>query len=73
MHGRAENLFCSFGYPMRNVELSAMSNGSDNYKSGDWYNFDDTVFKDSFMQFADALGFDENKLTGDEYEDWHLR
>lgn len=47
--------FCSFDYPMRNVELSAMSNGSDGYKSGDWYNFDDSVFKDSFMQFADAL------------------
>ena len=47
--------FCSFDYPMRNVELSAMSNGSDNYKSGDWYNFDDSVFRDSFMQFADAF------------------
>lgn len=47
--------FCSFDYPMRNVELSAMSNGSDGYKSGGWYNFDDIIFKDSFMQFADAL------------------
>lgn len=47
--------FCSFDYPMRNVELSAMSNGSDDYKSGDWYNFDDIIFKDSFMQFADAF------------------
>ena len=47
--------FCSFDYPMRNVELFAMSNGSDNYNSGAWYNFDDSVFRDSFMQFADAF------------------
>ncbi len=47
--------FCSFDYPMRSVELCAMSNGSSDYMSGDWYNFDDAVFKDSFMKFADAF------------------
>ena len=47
--------FCSFDYPMRNVELSAMSSGSSDYKSGDWYNFDDSVFKNSFIKFADAF------------------
>ena len=40
---------------MRNVELCAMSQGSSDYKSGDWYNFDDAVFKNSFMQFADSF------------------
>ena len=47
--------FCSFDYPMRNIEICAMSHGSSDYMSGDWYNFDDTVFKASFMQFADAF------------------
>ena len=47
--------FCSFDYPLRNIELSAMSKGSSDYMSGDWYNFDDEVFKESFMQFANAL------------------
>ncbi len=47
--------FCSFDYPMRSVELCTMSNGSSDYMSGDWYNFDDAVFKDSFMKFAEAF------------------
>lgn len=47
--------FCSFDYPMRNVELFAMSNGSSDYMPGDWYNFDDAVFKDAFMTFAEAF------------------
>lgn len=47
--------FCSFDYPMRSVELCAMSSGSSDYMSGDWYNFDDSVFKDSFMKFAEAF------------------
>ncbi len=47
--------FCSFDYPMRNIELCTMSQGSNNYISGDWYNFDDKGFEDSFMMFADAF------------------
>ena len=47
--------FCSFDYPMRNIELCTMSNGSSDYMSGDWFNFDDKIFEESFMKFADAF------------------
>ena len=47
--------FCSLDYPMRNVELCAMYGDSSAFMQGDWYNVDNTVFKNSFMQFAEAF------------------
>lgn len=40
-----------------------MSSGSADYKSGDWYNFDDTEFEKSFMLFADALSKDHTVIS----------
>ncbi len=48
--------FCSLDYPMRTIELYAMSSGDDDYMTDDgFYNFNDEVFKDSFMKFAAAF------------------
>lgn len=49
-------LFCAMDYPIRAVELNAMEHGATDFYTADgWYNFDDPIFKESWMQFARAL------------------
>ena len=48
--------FCALDYPIRAVELCAMEHGSgDFYTEDGWYDTDNAVFKDSWMQFARSL------------------
>ena len=49
--------FCAFDYVQRAVELNAIEKGAkpdDLYKDG-YYDFDNTMLKASYMQFAEAL------------------
>lgn len=48
--------FCALDYPIRTVELCAMEHGSgDFYTENGWYDTDNAVFKESWMQFARSL------------------
>ena len=48
--------FCALDYPIRAVELCAMEHGSgDFYTENGWYDTDNAVFKESWMQFARSL------------------
>lgn len=48
--------FCALDYPIRAVELRAMECGSGNfYTENGWYDPNNAVFKESWMQFARAL------------------
>ena len=48
--------FCALDYPLRAVELCALERGSkDFYTEDGWYDTDNAVFKESWMQFARAL------------------
>ena len=48
--------FCALDYPIRAVELCAMEHGSgDFYTESGWYDTDNAVFKESWMQFARSL------------------
>ena len=48
--------FCALDYPLRAVELNAMEHGAEDFYTEDgWYDFDNAVFKESWMQFARAL------------------
>ena len=48
--------FCALDYPIRAVELRAMECGSgDFYTENGWYDPNNAVFKESWMQFARAL------------------
>ena len=48
--------FCALDYPIRAVELCAMEHGSgDFYTENGWYDTNNAVFKESWMQFACAL------------------
>ncbi len=48
--------FCALDYPIRAVELNALEQGSgDFYTENGWYDTDNAVFKESWMQFARAL------------------
>ena len=48
--------FCALDYPIRAVELNAMEHGSgDFYTENGWYDTDNAVFKESWMQFARSL------------------
>lgn len=48
--------FCAFDYPIRCVELNAISKGAgDIYTEDGWYDFNNEIFKASWMEFADAL------------------
>ena len=50
------NAFCALDYPIRAVELCAMEHGSgDFYTEDGWYDTDNAVFKESWMQFARSL------------------
>ncbi len=48
--------FCALDYPLRCVELNALSNGAENfYTQEGWYNFQNPVFRESWMEFARAI------------------
>ena len=48
--------FCALDYPIRAVEFRAMECGSGNfYTENGWYDPNNAVFKESWMQFARAL------------------
>ena len=48
--------FCAMDYPIRAVELCALEhNSGDFYTEDGWYDTDNAVFKESWMQFARAL------------------
>ena len=50
------NAFCALDYPIRAVELCAMEHGSgDFYTENGWYDTDNAIFKESWMQFARSL------------------
>lgn len=49
-------VFCALDFPIRAVELNAMEHGAtDFYTEDGWYNFDDPILKESWMQFARSL------------------
>jgi len=48
--------FCALDYPIRCVELNALSKGAENFYTEDgWYDFDNEIFKESWLAFAEAL------------------
>lgn len=48
--------FCAFDYPIRAVELNAMEKGcTDFYTDDGWYDFENESFKESWVQFAEAI------------------
>ena len=48
--------FCALDYPIRCVELNALSKGAENFYTEDgWYDFDNKIFKESWMEFAESL------------------
>ena len=49
-------VFCALDYPIRAVELNAMEHGAQDFYTEDgWYDFDNPIFKESWMQFARSL------------------
>ena len=52
----SDKLFCALDYPICAVELNALERGSgDFYTESGWYDTDNAVFKESWMQFARSL------------------
>lgn len=47
--------FCAMDYPLRSIELHAMEHSDEPVYEGEWYNFENTALKESFLQFARAL------------------
>lgn len=48
--------FCALDYPIRCVELNALSKGAENFYTEDgWYDFGNEIFKESWMEFAESL------------------
>ena len=48
--------FCALDYPIRAVELRALEGGSGDFYTADgWYDTNNAVFRESWMQFARAL------------------
>ncbi len=55
-HTLTGKAFCSIDYPLSCIELDAMENGAKNIHTDDGrYDFDNEIFKNSFMKFANAL------------------
>ena len=49
-------VFCAMDYPIRAVELTAMELGAEDFYTDDgWYDFDNAILKESWMQFARSL------------------
>lgn len=47
--------FCAFDYLLQNMELDALARGANLYASNGWYDFEDPVLRESWMQFARPL------------------
>ena len=48
--------FCAVDYPLRCIELNAMSNGADDFYTQDgWYDFSNEIFMQSFSEFAKSI------------------
>lgn len=48
--------FCAFDYLIRSVELNAISKGAEDFYTADgWYDFENEIFKSSWMEFAESL------------------
>lgn len=48
--------FCALHFPIRAVELCALENGAQDFYTEDgWYDFDNEIFKNSWMMFARSL------------------
>lgn len=47
--------FCAFDYPMRTIELDAISRGSKPYTEDGWYDKNDKILKDAWDQFANSF------------------
>lgn len=48
--------FCSLDYPLRCIELNAMSKGASEFYTEDgWYDFSNEIFMASFSEFASAI------------------
>lgn len=48
--------FCAIDYLIRCVELNAMEKGASDFYSDDgWYDFDNEIFKASYLEFAKAI------------------
>ncbi len=48
--------FCALDYPIRAIELNAMELGTaDFYTEDGWYNIENEGFKESWLQFAEAI------------------
>ncbi len=48
--------FCAMDYPIRAVELNALEHGAEDFYTEDgWYDTENAVFRESWMQFARAL------------------
>lgn len=48
--------FCALDYLIRAVELNALEKGADSFYTEDgWYDFNNPILKESFMEFANSL------------------
>ena len=48
--------FCALDYPIRAVELRAMEQGAEDFYTEDgWYDTDNAIFKESWLEFARSL------------------
>lgn len=48
--------FCALDFPIRAVELNAMEQGENDFYTEDgWYDFENSVFKDSWLKFAESI------------------
>lgn len=48
--------FCALDYSIRCVELNALEKGAEDFYTEDgWYDFENEIFKESWMEFAEAL------------------
>ena len=48
--------FCALDYPIRCIELNALEKGADDFYTSDgWYDFDNEIFRESWMEFAESF------------------
>ena len=47
--------FCAVDYPLRCIELYAMSQGAEDFYKDGWYDYSNQTFKDCFMKFASSI------------------
>ena len=48
--------FCALDYPLRCIELNALSKGAENFYTEDgWYDFANPILKESYLEFAESI------------------